>query len=142
MKIYQTWKFIRHENLSDMKIYQTWKFIRHEKSTRLVKPITHVGSVSCSVLSIVLRKNGQWCVHYMYIATVQLLQYILFVYIEFIYFYWVWRLSLTVTGCMRPEHQCRISNWIYILYGTPISQSVMRNSISLVVDSAEGLGHL
>ena len=62
-------KFIRHENLSymknppdmsnlsDMKIYQAWKFTRHVK-------FAHVGSVRCSVLSTILRKDGQWCIYY------------------------------------------------------------------------------
>ena len=75
-----------------------------------------------------------------YIALVQLLQYIcLHILIEFIYCYWVTRLSLLVTGCTWPEHQSQISNWIYVGYGALISQLVMRNLISLVVYSAEGL---
>ena len=51
--IYQTWKIYQ-----TFQIYQTWKIYQTCQIYRTWK------FVSCSVLSIVLRKNGQWCVYY------------------------------------------------------------------------------
>ena len=41
-----------------------------------------------------------------------------------------------VTGCVQPKIKCRISNYRDVVYDAPISHSLIRNSISLVVCDA------